>query len=638
MAAGFPAPLFKQQTPKLKRNMKKKSARPALWPVASVTLCLLPATAGAAEETKTEPATLESMVVSALRVPQEASTVTSSVTLLDPQELQDQGLVQLRDALNASPGVISTSTGGQTGALGSLFIRGTRTADSQVVIDGVRLSDSNSPLGNLLASGRSYNFGSIEVLRGPQGAVYGGESIGGVLWLTTPTGSGKPSGSATVEGGSFDTFSGNAFYQGQVNDLSFYLAGGYEETSNEGSTPQDFHMGSTALRLEGKASDIWSVGSTFRSADSFYQNSGGFGTTTGSDDHFDSILTTLYANGRISDTWTARFLAGYHADRYDSDYLDFTGAPASYGTDLEAFNLSTDHEITVSEKLRLLAGAFYHGDDYSVIGGVDESGTRYGAHAAAEWQPVEHLTTTAALRWEDYDSFGSETTWRVGSVYQFESTGTALRAGVGKSFRAPSYTDLFYNTSWYVGNPDLEAQTSVGWDLGVEQALGSHHTLEATWFRNDIKDAIESYYDPEGDFVYTATNLPGTTTTDGLEVGLRGDWLERTLNYRVAWTYLHQSLSGQPRNATTADLNWKPTEKILIGTGATALSSHSWGGNPIDGYTLFRLYGSYQLTDSVKLHARAENLFGENYQLANFNGSVVEGTGTGVYAGITVDW
>ena len=69
------------------------------------------------------------------------------MTVLDPQELENQGLLQLRDALNASPGVISTSTGGETGAVGSLFIRGTTTAYSQVVVDGMRLSDSTTPDG-----------------------------------------------------------------------------------------------------------------------------------------------------------------------------------------------------------------------------------------------------------------------------------------------------------------------------------------------------------------------------------------------------------------------------------------------------------------------------------------------------------
>ena len=79
-------------------------------------------------------------------------------------------------------------------------------------------------------------------------------------------------------------------------------------------------------------------------------------------------------------------------------------------------------------------------------------------------------------------------------------------------------------------------------------------------------------------------------------------------------------------------------EPTLVGIGATALSDHSWGGNPIDGYALVRIYGSYQLTDCVKLHGRVENLFNRNYELSNFSGTIVDGAGTGLFAGITVDW
>ncbi len=614
--------------------MKPTSTRRSLSPAVLAGLCLLPVLNAIAEE---KPSTLEAMIVSALRTPREASTVTSAVTALDPAELENQGILQLRDALNASPGVISTSTGGQTGAVSSLFIRGTRTADSQVVIDGMRLSDSNSPLGNLLSGSRTYDVGSIEVLRGPQGAIYGGESIGGVLWMETARGSGKPGGSATFEAGSFDSFAARAMFQGESGKLNYHLSGGYEETDNDGPD-QHFHQGSTALRIEGKVDSIWTVGSTFRAVDSFYQNAGGYETLYGSDDHLDSALATIYANGRISDRWTARFLAGYHQESYDSDYLDFLGAPTNYGSDLEAFSLSTDHEITLAENLRLLAGAFMHQDSYQVTGGVDESGERYGIHSVLEWDPCESLTTTAALRWEDYDSFGDEFTWRFGSVYRLEKSGTSFRAGVGRSFRAPSYTDLFYDSPSYDPNPSLKAQTSIGWDLGIEQKIGERHVLEVTWFTNRIEDAIDSYADPEGDYIYTAENIPGKTTTDGLELGLRGDWLEKFLSYRLAWTYLHQSLSDQPRNAVTAALDWKPVDKALIGIGATHLSSHSWGGEPLKSYTLFRIHGSYQLTENVKLHARVENLLDEEYELFSGYGSTIEGAGTGFYAGLTFDW
>lgn len=581
---------------------------------------------------------LEALIVSALRTPREASTVTSAVTALDPGDLENQGILQLRDALNAAPGVIATSAGGQIGAVSSLFIRGTKTADSQVVIDGMRLSDSNSPLGNLLSGSRTYDAGSIEVLRGPQGAIYGGESIGGVLWMETPRGSGDPHGSTTFEAGSFDSLAARTLFQGQTGKLSYHLSGGYEETDNDGPD-QHFHQGSTALRVEGQIDAVWTLGTTFRAVDSFYQNAGGFETPFGSDDHLDSALATVYASGKISDVWTARFHAGYHQESYDSDYLDaWAGTAANYGSDLEAFSISTDHEITLAENLRLLSGAFLHQDSYRITNGVDESGDRYGLHSVLEWKPVRNLTTTGALRWEDYDSYGDEFTWRLGSIYLFEKSGTSLRAGAGRSFRAPSYTDLYYDSFWYDPNPELKSQSSIGWDFGIEQKIGARHTLEVTWFSNRIEDAIDSYYDPEGDFTYTAANLPGETTTEGLELGLRGDWLADSLGYRLAWTYLHKSLSDQPRNAVTAALDWKPVAKALVGIGFTHLSDHSWGGDPLESYTLFRLHGSWQATEKVKLHARVENLFDEGYELYSGFGSTVQGAGAGVFAGITIDW
>jgi len=578
-------------------------------------LALLVPCAAQAEDQKAE---LETMIVSALRTPRNASTVTSAVTVLNPEELENEGLLQLRDALNASPGVISTSTSGQTGAIGSLFIRGTTTAYSQVVVDGMRLSDSTSPLGNILSGSRTYDVGSIEILRGPQGAIYGGESIGGVLWMETPHGTGKPSGSATVEAGSFDSLAGRVKFQGEVGDLSYYLSGGYEETDNDGPD-QAFHQGNIALRAEGKINSVWTIGTTYRSIDSFYEASGN------SDDHLDAALSTIYAVGKISDVWTARFHAGYQQEFYDSDSIY-----GNYGTDMRAGSLSTDHEIKLADNVRLLAGGYFHESNFENTIGTDTKRDRYGVHSAIEWDVIENLTTNASLRWEDYESYGDELTWRVGSIYNLAATGTSFRGGVGTSFRSPSFLDL-YGSSYGAGNPDLKAESSLGWDLGIAQKIVGSHTVEVTWFHNHISDQIQAFPTPP-------VNVPGDTTTEGLEVGLRGGWLDNALSYRLAYTYLHASLSDQPRNAATASFDWKPTDKALVGIGATHLSDHSWGGDALESYTVARIYGSYKITDHVKLHARVENAFDEEYELASFYGSTVEGAGTGIYAGVTVDW
>ncbi len=561
---------------------------------------------------------LPPLIVSALRIPQDAATVTSAVTVLDPEELQNQGLFQLRDALNASPGVISTSTGGQTGALGSLFIRGTTTAYSQIVVDGLRLSDSTTPLGNVLSAGRTYDVGGIELLRGPQGAIYGGESVGGVLWLETPHGSGSPHAETTFEAGSWHSLAAHGSFQGQTGDLAYYLSGGYEETDND-STNQDFHQANTALRVEGKINSVWTLGTTYRGSNSYFNDSGN------SDNYLDSQIATVYASGKISTCWTAHFLAGFQQEFYDSD-----SAFGNYGTDLRAGTVSTDHEITLAENLRLLAGAYFNQSSFQNTIGTDENRDLYGVHAVLEWDATDHLTTTAAVRWEDYAAYGDETTWRLGSIYNLAATGTSFRGGVGTSFRSPSYLDLF-GSSFGAGNPDLQAESAIGWDFSVGQKIGTHHTAELTWFHNRITDQIQSFPTPP-------VNVSGDTSTEGLEFGIHGSWLDDALNYRLAWTYLHESLSDQPRNAATASLDWKPTAKSLIGIGATHLSAHSWGGDPLSAYTVARIYGSYQLTEKVRLIGRVENAFDANYQLASFFGTTVQGSGTGVYAGITVDW
>ncbi|MEI6606627.1 MAG: TonB-dependent receptor [Verrucomicrobiota bacterium] len=590
---------------------------------------LMPLAASAEVENELSP-----LVVSAMRIPQPASSVTASVTVLDPQDLQDRGLLQFREALNETPGVIATSTAGQTGAAASLFIRGTTTAYSQMVVDGMRLGDSSSQLGNFFSASRVYDVGRLEILRGAQGAIYGGESVGGVLWMETPHGTGKPHGSVTAEGGSFGSFSINALHQGDVGPLSYFLSGGYEQTANDAPN-HDFHQLQTALRVEAKLDKVWTLGTTYRGYDNFYQN----GAT--SDDRVNEALATVYATGVISDHWTTRFNAGLQQESYDSN-----SHPGTYGNDMQAAAVSTDQRIVITDELLLLATAFYHHNTYQSASAdnwsntrTDNSSNRYGAGAALEWTPITALTTSAALRWEDYDAYGSQLTWRVGSVYQLTKTGTTLRGGVGTSFRTPTYLDL-YGSTYADANPNLVAENALGWDLGIVQKLSEHHQLELTGFRNQIQDQIKSIVLPS--WQYQSVNLPGNTTTDGLEAGLSGAWLEHTINYRAAWTLLGKSLLNQPRNAASASIDWKPTTQSMIGVGVSHLSEHSWGGAPIAAYTLARVYGSYQLTDTIKLHARVENLFNENYELSNpsaaWGGTPVKGAGTGLYAGLTFDW
>ena len=128
--------------------------------------------------------------------------VGSAVSILDIGTLDQQGIRNLDDALKFVPGVISESLGGQRGSSSSLFIRGTKTNHAHLVVDGMRISDANMVFGSFLGSSNLNGLSRLEVLRGPQGALYGGDSIGGVLGIYSTQGNGDYSGNLSIEGGS----------------------------------------------------------------------------------------------------------------------------------------------------------------------------------------------------------------------------------------------------------------------------------------------------------------------------------------------------------------------------------------------------------------------------------------------------
>ena len=133
-------------------------------------------------------------------------------------------------------------------------------------------------------------------------------------------------------------------------------------------------------------------------------------------------------------------------------------------------------------------------------------------------------------------------------------------------------------------------------------------------------------------------NREGTTATQGLETAVKGRLLRDDLTYRLAWTYLSESLSEQPKSHLQASLDWQAGEKLMIGIGLRSLTDHSWGGDDLEGYTLWRVYTQYRVSEHLQLHARLENLTNENYLLSDFYGDPIAGAGFGVFGGLSIEW
>ena len=154
------------------------------------------------------PGEVEEMVVIANRLETLPGNVGSAFSALEVELLEQQGIVTLEDAFHFIPGAGIGSEGGQRGSISALRMRGTEADHTLLMIDGMRITDSNLGSFNMLAGETLMGYSRVNVLRGPQSALYGSEAIGGVVNLETRSGSGEVTKEAYVEGGSFGSLRG----------------------------------------------------------------------------------------------------------------------------------------------------------------------------------------------------------------------------------------------------------------------------------------------------------------------------------------------------------------------------------------------------------------------------------------------
>ncbi len=156
----------------------------------------------------------ESVVVSAAQVEIPLSAASSSVTVITRDDLEKHQVESVADALRAVPGLSVVANGGR-GAVTSVFPRGGESDYSLVFVDGVQA--------NAFGGGFDFahlpvaNIERIEIVRGPQSALYGSNAIGSVVRIITRQ-SGRPDASASLEGGGFDTFRATAATSGTVGN------------------------------------------------------------------------------------------------------------------------------------------------------------------------------------------------------------------------------------------------------------------------------------------------------------------------------------------------------------------------------------------------------------------------------------
>lgn len=571
------------------------------------------------------PTQLNPVVTTATRTPSDVQTLGSTFQAFTAEELARRQITTLAGALGAAPGAPAFASGAP-GAVTSLFMRGANSNQTLFLVDGLRLNDPNTDYAVFLGGACLAACDSLELSHGPQSTLYGGEAAGGVISLRAQRGAGAPSGRVTFEAGSFGTVQGSVATQGErdANAWSFSAQGGHTDNERPNNS---FDSANTVLRLDRRLSESVSVGATARWFHGVYGSPGDrFTNDPDNEEREDNLITTAFADLKLSPVWTARTVLGGQDRRFTAESPRAGRAMAITVVKNRRAVLDTQTTYMGWERHRATAGFTAEGNHTrnTGFGDINKKQGLLAVFAQDEWSPAENLFLTGGLRSDDFDTFGRATTGRATAAWLVMPKALKLRASHGTAFRSPSFLDLYGRSAFYTGNPTLRAERARGTDAGADFYFAQRRgTLSATWFETRFTDLIAStpsFSSVEN--IQRARTRGGEFSAQFAQPGTGG--------FRASYTYLEADnlttgarLLRRPRQSGSLDAWAEPARGVTLGGGFGFASrrrdvdARTFRQIDAEDYTVARLYGSWQATPRLALKARLENLLDEKYEEVN---------------------
>ena len=619
----------------------------------------IPLTAFAAEPAR--PATVDDLIVTGTRDPAgvAADKIGGSLTVITAQDFADRQVRIVSDVLRDVPGVAVSRTGA-VGSFTQVRIRGTEGNHVLTLIDGIKASDpfvGEFDYATLLAD----EVARVEVLRGQQSAIYGSDAIGGVINYITPTGRQAPGVSASAEFGTLGTYGGHARAAGYADGFDYAVSAGYQKTDGYvvapgGSRDIGSELGALAAKLSYEVTPHLTVRGVARYTDTKADSNGqsfsppGFATDApGSATEAVSKYGFLGADYDLLDGRWTHSLSVQGVDAKRDNTSNFLQTGGDKGTRLK-WSYATTFRVETGELTHKFTGAYDHEretyQNTNPPGAFNADTTRRsvtndGFVGQYDLTMADRAGVGAAVRYDENDVFRNATTYRLQGFYKL-SDSLRLRAAAGSGIKAPSQTELFgYNATAFpfVGNPNLKAERSEGWETGADFAVADGKVrLGATWFDSTLHDEIFGVFGAPlalctrpGFPAPFSCSTTGNRTTDSTQKGVElfaNARLTDSLTLDGAYTYVDAKANGveeirRAPNIASANLTWRaPGDR-----GSVTLSVR-YNGDQTDqdfsafpartltlkAFTLVNLAGALRINDRLELYGRIENLANDRYQ------------------------
>ncbi|WP_438863362.1 TonB-dependent receptor plug domain-containing protein [Neptunicella sp.] len=595
-------------------------------------------------------ADVEQISILGSRIPIHKNKLSGSSSLISLQQIKQSGALSLVDLLRGQAGLAFSQSGGK-GALTELRMRGSEANHVLVLVDGVAIND--------IGQGDTVDFSQInlsdvqqiEILRGPQSALWGSGAIGGVILISTQATQSDFAGDVSAQWGQNNTRQVNASVKGKQDKLNYGLSASAFDTDgtnislvgDEDDGYKNIHFSnnlgwqvSTHNRLE------WS----FQHSDATADFDGTDFVTTGLSADANNQTEILRQSGQLlwrnnsAEKWQHK--AGVQFNRNENDTFANDIADGSNHSDMQRYYWQSAYQYAQQSYLTLAAE--HTQENYQQTGTVTDYGDPnqdLSNHINSLILDVQHYLSSTwnvsvSARKDHNQVFDDSNSYRLGVNYQ--PTGDShYYVSVGKAVKNPSFVERFgyYATSSYpfVGNPDLQPEHSQSWEIGGDVQITSNWQWSWSLFSSELEDEINGYYYDADNFVTTAINNEGTSHRDGLETSVSGKL--GNLSIQANYSYLDASEPDgmqqdqkelrRPRHSAGITLNLPFSGQL----GNIYLHAAYQGSRDdvyfppypltqqtvgLRAYTLVNMAVQYQLNEALQLQLRLDNLFDQDYQ------------------------
>jgi vitamin B12 transporter len=627
----------------------------------------------------------EEVVVSATKTEIPVKQVTSAVEIITGEQLQQRRLKTVAEALRLAQGLAVFQSGGP-GTLVDVRIRGGTPEQTLVLIDGAIVNSAT--LGTYdFAHLTTDNIEQIEILRGSQSMLWGSDAMGGVINITTKRGRETPNISAFIEYGSFVTLREGASLTGKKGPADFALSLSRWDTAGfsainyrRGATERDgYHnwQGSTRLGLalpkEGRLEFDFRWMNGIVNFDGFTFNPVTFQSdpadVLGAKSRSNQYVFAGNYTQPITSWWSQKLTLSRATDNLVTSSGTFernlvtgaTGVPFQFNTEIDTTSnrIEWQHNFQLGKMLLLTAGYQFReqiGSNVDLITNTTTLANKIvssnAGFAEAQLNLWDRLFGTAGIRQDEFNVFGSATTYRVTGGYRHHETGTKLRASYGTGFRAPTINQLFFPD---FGNPNLQPEKSQGLDVALDQSLLNERvTLSAGYFWTRYRNLILSVFDPVGCgftlFGFCAQNR-GLARAEGVEASAKFKLMKdlpwaKSLDLQFQYTYAstrdltnnpNTRLPRWPLNQWSTILSYQPIESLranLEGRFVGQRFNDTSNNQSLSSFYVWNLSATYDLNRRIQVYTRVDNLFNEKYEEVLFFGTPIRS----IYGGVKMNF